>query len=55
MQKVIPVYKKGCKLEVTNYRPISLPSNIRKTIEKMVHDRLYMFLEQNNTFYNYKF
>ena len=46
--------KKGCKTEVTNYRPISLLSN-SKIILKMVHDRLYMFLEQNNAFYNYQF
>ena len=24
-------------------------------VKKMVHDRLYMFLEQNSTFYNYQF
>ena len=24
-------------------------------IKKMVHDRPYMFLEQNNAFYNYQF
>ena len=30
MGKIIPVYKKGCKTEVTNYRPISLLSNISK-------------------------
>ena len=32
--KIIPVYKKGCKTEVTNYRAISLLSNINKIIEK---------------------
>ena len=53
--KIFPVHKKGCKTEVTNYRPISLLSNISKIIEKVVHDRLYMFLEQNNAFYNYQF
>ena len=53
--KIFPVHKKGCKTEVTNYRPISLLSNISKIIEKMVHGRLYMFLEQNNAFYDYQF
>ena len=24
-------------------------------MENMVHDRFYMFLEQNNAFYNYQF
>ena len=53
--KIFPVHKKGCKTEVTNYRPISLLSNISKIIEEMVHDRLYMFLEQNNAFYSHQF
>ena len=53
--KIFPVQKKDCKTEVANYRPIPLLSNISKTIEKMVHGRLYMFLEQNNAFYNYQF
>lgn len=55
MGKIFPIHKKGSKIEVTNYRPISLLSNISKIIEKMVHDRLYMFLEQNEAFYNYQF
>ena len=40
--KIYPIYKKGNKTEVTNYRPISLLSNISKIMEKMVHDRLYV-------------
>ena len=55
MEKIIPEYKNGCETEVTNYRPIFLLSNIIKIIEKMVHDRLYMFLKQSNAFYNYQF
>ena len=55
MGKIIPVYKKGCKTEVTSYRTISLLSNLSEIIEKMVHNRLYKFLEQNNAFYNYQF
>ena len=48
---MIPVFKKGDKLEVNNYRPISLISNISKIIEKLIHRRLNSFLEQNNIFY----
>ena len=55
MGKMFPAHKKGSKTELTNYRPISLLSNISKIIEKMVHDRLYNFLEQNKAFYNYQF
>ena len=52
---VIPVFKKGDKLEVNNYRPISLISIISKIIEKLIHRRLNSFLEQNNIFYPSQF
>ena len=55
VSKIFPVHKKGCKTKVTYYRPICLLSSINRIIEKKVHDRLYMFLEQNNAFYNYEF
>ena len=47
----IPFFLKKDKLEVNNYRPISLKSNISKVIEKLIHRRLNSFLEQNNIFY----
>ena len=37
---VTPTFKKGDKLDVNNYRPISLISNISKIIEKLIHKRL---------------
>ena len=46
---VIPVFKKGGSLYY-NYRPIFLISNIGKLIEKIVHRRLYSFLEKNSFF-----
>ena len=47
--KVIPIHKKqSCKVEYTNYRPISLLSNIEKIIEKLMHKRLSNFLDINN-------
>ena len=44
--KVIPIRKKNSKLEVSNYRPISLLSNIDKIFEKLMHSRLIEFLEE---------
>ena len=35
--KVIPVYKKEFKLDFSNYRPISLLSNLDKIFEKLIH------------------
>ena len=46
--KVIPVYKSGTKSNMNNYRPISIISIIAKTMEKLVHEQIYSYLEQNN-------
>ena len=43
---IIPLFKKGDNLDYNNYRPISIISNIGKLIEKIVHKRLYSFLEK---------
>ena len=43
---IIPSYKKGDKLECSNYRSISLLPNISKIIEKTMYTRLYKFLEK---------
>ena len=54
--KVIPIFKnKGSSLDCNNYRPISLLSNINKLFEKLMHSRLYNFLNINNCFYNLQF
>ena len=42
-----PYPQKNSKLEVSNYRPISLLSNIDKIFEKLMHSRLIEFLEKN--------
>ena len=50
--KVVPVFKKDPKLDYSNYRPISLLSNIEKILEKLMYKRLYTFLNNNNIIYN---
>ena len=45
--KVTPIYKKELKLKCSNYRPISLLSNIDKILERIVYNRLYEFFEDN--------
>ena len=47
LAKLMPVYSKGDQLECNNYRPISLLPNISKLIEKLLHNRLSKFLNQN--------
>ena len=50
--KVIPVRKKQSKVDYTNYRPISLLSNIEKIIEKRMYKTLSNFLDINNVIYS---
>ena len=49
------MYKGGSKQELTNYRPISLLSCISKILEKLIHTRIYNFLEKNQLFNNFQF
>ena len=44
--QIIPSYKKGDKLECSNYGPISPLLNISKIIEKAMYTRLYKLLEK---------
>ena len=53
--KVIPIHKKNSKLEVSNYRPISLLSNIDKIFEKLMDSRLIEFLEGKQILYYRQF
>ena len=53
--KVIPLFKIGCPLSASNYRPISLLSVFSKIIEKLMYARLYRFLEIHNILYSMQF
>ena len=53
--KVIPTHKNESKLDYTNYRPISLLSNLDKILEKLRHERLYKFLNDKNVIYLLQF
>ena len=53
--KVVPVFKKDSKLDYSNYRPISLISNIEKILEKRIYKRLYIFLDNKNIIYDLQF
>ena len=46
--KVIPLFKEGQKDECSNYRPISLLMHANKIFEKLIHKRLYSFLQKMN-------
>ena len=43
---ITPVFKRGENHLISNYRPISLTSIVSKVLERLIHDKLYSFLEQ---------
>ena len=45
---VTPVYKKGEKEIVCNYRPISILPVVAKVFERIVHTQLYTYFQENN-------
>jgi hypothetical protein len=49
--KVMPIYKAKEHDIFSNYRPISLLPTISKILERVLHKRVYNFLNTNNVFY----
>jgi len=52
ISKVVPIFKKGSPLEPSNYRPISLLSNLEKIFEKLMYSRLSNFLDKYKVLYS---
>ena len=46
--KIIPIYKCDERSLMDNYRPISVLPVLSKMFERVVHQQLYAYLEQNN-------
>ena len=44
---VAPIFKGGDKSNVESYRPVSLTSLVRKTLESIIKDRTVEFLDEN--------
>ena len=50
--KVTPIFKKGSKADVNNYRPISVLSIINSIFERHISNCLVNYLESNSLLYN---
>ena len=55
LAKIIPLYKKNSPDVPSNYRPISLLSVFSKIVEKLMHKRLYSFLEKYDILHSLQF
>ncbi|KAL0893268.1 hypothetical protein ABMA27_014866 [Loxostege sticticalis] len=51
---VRPIYKKGKQSEVSNFRPVTVLSNINKIVEKYVSGEIHTFFGENNDIINKK-
>ena len=49
--KVIPLFKKDDRLDMDNYRPISILPAISKILERVVYNQLYEYFSSNKLFY----
>ena len=52
--KVIPLFKKGSKRELGNYRPISVLPLVSKVFEKLIYYQLYDYLQENRLLNTYQ-
>ena len=52
--KVTPLYKKNDKLEIGNYRPVSVPSAVSKILENAVYVQIQKYLRERDLIYQYQ-
>ena len=52
--KVKPLFKKGLKMDPSNYRPISLLPLLSKDFERVLLDQIKEFLSLNKILYDYQ-
>ena len=52
---VVPIYKSGDEDIFSNYRPVSVLPVFSKLIERLMYNRLVMFVNNNDLLYRYQF
>ena len=53
--RVTPIFKSGEETFLNNYRPISVLPCLSKILERIMYNRLYTFLNENNLLYEKQF
>ena len=53
--KVTPIYKANDNSDISNYRPISVLPRFSKILERLMYNRLYKYLKENNILYEKQF
>ena len=48
--KVIPLHKKGDRLDRKNYRPVAILSPLSKILQKVMYEQLYNYFTENKIF-----
>ena len=53
--KVIPLYKGGESKLLVNYRPVSVLPVFSKVFERLMYNRIFEFINENDVIYNLQF
>ena len=51
----VPLYKTDDPMLIINYRPVSILPTFSKVFERLMYNRLYAFINDNNILYKYQF
>lgn len=54
LSRIVPVFKKGDRLNMSNYRPISITNPFGKVLEKLMYSRVVSYLDKYKILYSYQ-